>query len=917
MEQVEYEYVSEALLEEEEYDLADNRVAGDEKDEYRDDQEEEEEEEDFIDEDIYGDDDEPANYSVRAGPKKKKKAPSPGHTKPSSPTTGGAAIVVSPAPPPSTSTSAAAKASKGLQKNGRDYLKPAHLVYQRFKWDPKLSRLLDYCTIGHLDRFDGVLETSYTAFLTIEEDEGIPFHRIRYFKIWDRMVWDRESRLDLLTPGTWEAAVAPYIMATLREQPATEYDFAQQQPGQQQRKKAVILSCGSFCPIHRQHIHMVEMAKKHLEQKRGYEVLAAVLSPTPDATLRRKFWGKDGFLSGQEPNPPGFIHAYDRARLIELAAEGRGWIKADLWAAKHGAPTAKAFSHVREVFNPSAGEAAAAGGPEVEVISIFGADTLKRVRNFKNKTSSMLCVVNRKYDFNAEHLFNEKMKGVPAAAAESNSESAHFIDLVLADDGDYSELDASATLVREAFLGGDSVVEKQVAERLLSPAAWEYIRKRNLLPPRSKMAPAMTLRDLASSVQPGLSIGEEIKWSDLRFMTEDGKEQLQEEAQAKRIGQGIGSAAFAMTYMGRPVAVKVCYHTVNPRESPKRLLKFFFNEIRALRKLDHEHVIKYVGAGATGDKIFVVLELATQGCLAYFLSSSGGYRRFIASPPTVEDPSRGPESEPDYDRAERWQWSARRRWGETHNMAVILKVLSDVAQGMAHVHERGIIHRDLSVDNVLISEEERGGEAEATGGGGTAHATLTAKIADFGVCQVLSEEERYERERGYEELLRVRREQRKGRTSSAAPPVVDGEKSELEGGGDGEEEEEEEEREQQPKEKETDHHHLITVRGNMRLYAPEATEDGRYYSFPADVFMFGMLMYEVLEGRQTYQGSRTNTAIKRKMKGQRPEVSAEYLDRCPAYVDLMKECWAHDPQLRPTFPDIARRLGSLLASYTV
>jgi hypothetical protein len=33
---------------------------------------------------------------------------------------------------------------------------------QRFKWDPKLSRLLDYCTIGHLDRFDGVLETSYT-----------------------------------------------------------------------------------------------------------------------------------------------------------------------------------------------------------------------------------------------------------------------------------------------------------------------------------------------------------------------------------------------------------------------------------------------------------------------------------------------------------------------------------------------------------------------------------------------------------------------------------------------------------------------------------------------------------------------------------------------------------------------------------
>jgi hypothetical protein len=28
----------------------------------------------------------------------------------------------------------------------------------------------------------------HRAFLTTEEDEGIPFHRVRYFKIWDRMV---------------------------------------------------------------------------------------------------------------------------------------------------------------------------------------------------------------------------------------------------------------------------------------------------------------------------------------------------------------------------------------------------------------------------------------------------------------------------------------------------------------------------------------------------------------------------------------------------------------------------------------------------------------------------------------------------------------------------------------------------------
>jgi hypothetical protein len=42
---------------------------------------------------------------------------------------------------------------------------------------------------------------------------------------------------------------------------------------------------------------MIEMAKRHLEQKRGYEVLSAVLSPTADAMLKKKFWDKDGFLS--------------------------------------------------------------------------------------------------------------------------------------------------------------------------------------------------------------------------------------------------------------------------------------------------------------------------------------------------------------------------------------------------------------------------------------------------------------------------------------------------------------------------------------------------------------------------------------------------------------------------------------------
>jgi hypothetical protein len=73
--------------------------------------------------------------------------------------------------------------------------------------------------------------------------------------------------------------------------------------------------------------------------------------------------------------------------LIELVAEGRSWIKPDLWAAQRNAPAAKAQEHVREVFNPQTDYQTETAAPEVEVISVFGADTLQKVGNFKNKVS--------------------------------------------------------------------------------------------------------------------------------------------------------------------------------------------------------------------------------------------------------------------------------------------------------------------------------------------------------------------------------------------------------------------------------------------------------------------------------------------------------------------------------------------------
>jgi len=66
-------------------------------------------------------------------------------------------------------------------------------------WDPSLDP--EDFIIGYEDRFTGVVEVAFKAYLRVEEYEGIPFHRVRYFKRKGHIVWDRRTRVDLLSSG--------------------------------------------------------------------------------------------------------------------------------------------------------------------------------------------------------------------------------------------------------------------------------------------------------------------------------------------------------------------------------------------------------------------------------------------------------------------------------------------------------------------------------------------------------------------------------------------------------------------------------------------------------------------------------------------------------------------------------------------
>ncbi|XP_056149729.1 receptor-interacting serine/threonine-protein kinase 1 isoform X2 [Lampris incognitus] len=167
------------------------------------------------------------------------------------------------------------------------------------------------------------------------------------------------------------------------------------------------------------------------------------------------------------------------------------------------------------------------------------------------------------------------------------------------------------------------------------------------------------------------------------------------------------------------------------------------------------------------------------------------------------------------------------------------RIILEITEGMIYLTENHIIHKDLKPENILVDKD------------------FHIKIADLGLatCQTWSKLTKEE----------SRRKSRMGLSVGAGARGA----------------------------------------GTLSYMAPEHLESIHARSTErSDVYSFAIVIWVILTGQEPYENARSEDHVCQRVRnGDRPSEDLIPADTPAEMIQLMKKCWQHDPQQRPTFQE--------------
>ncbi|HRI53901.1 MAG TPA: serine/threonine-protein kinase, partial [Pseudomonadota bacterium] len=283
------------------------------------------------------------------------------------------------------------------------------------------------------------------------------------------------------------------------------------------------------------------------------------------------------------------------------------------------------------------------------------------------------------------------------------------------------------------------------------------------------------------------------------------------------LGRGGMGAVYRAHHilMDKPVAVKVLRQEL---ASDTEAVARFHREARSASRLDHDHIIRVTDFGQTDDGLlFLVMELLDGENLAQVLR-------------------RGPLP---------WRRAAT--------------IARDIALGLAHAHEQGVIHRDLKPENIVLVRRGKS-------------ARQMVKVLDFGLAKLIHDvgEAGAAAEDEAAEDLAARSLTRTG-----------------------------------------------AIFGTPEYMSPEQAE-GRGLGTRTDLYALGVVAYQMVSGALPFSAPTFLALIAKTVNEPAPPPSQQNASAeiPPAFEALIMQCLAKEPEQRPaSAEEIAEALDQLLATH--